>query len=220
MKKSPLSVEKLRKTIAALKPIGLINYSLSELKNLSPQQKGSITRKYNKLRHFVDHPKEFTIKKTTTKTGKKFKAAGYVTSKTNRVLIPLKGNDSATFRGDQIKFKKGKRTETVYLSGDVKEMAKNIKKATAKKGGLVGFKIGENAIASTQFTNVKDLNNYLTNVMHPKFNTTKDKFKALVSLVQFDDAYIDYGETPDNGRKNAKKTSTKKAAKKNRGNRL
>ena len=188
MKKAPLSIDKLKKTIKSLSSIGILNYKASDIKNLSPQQKGAITKKYREYAHYINKPQDFSVKKVSANNKKLLKEAGYKTSNTNRALIPLKGNENVKLKKGELYFTKGERIERVYLSKNSDDLIRKIKSLEKKKGILIGIKIGENTVANARFLNIKDASNYVQNILIPKKRIeSEQEFRPLISMVEINE---------------------------------
>lgn len=178
------------KTIKALAPIGFINHTVKDLDNLSRHQKYRIALKYREFKYFIDKPKEFVIKQPAKDKLNGFKKTGFKVSKTGKLLVPLKGNTTVKIRGNGLEFSNSKngRKEIVFTAKDVQQFREQVRKAIIlheRQGGLFGFKIGDNAMASTLFVSADALNEYLINTMLPRMNISAEKFLPQISLVLY-----------------------------------
>lgn len=180
----------MQKTIKALRPLGFTNHSIADLKKLSRHQIYRLKLKFKEFKHYIEKPSEFAIKRPTKGSVKALKKTGFKVSPKGRALIPLKGNTSVKLSGSKLIFtdeKRGRR-ETVFTAYDVKNFRSQVQKAIKqhqKTGGLFGFKIGDNAMASSMFVNVEDMNKYLVDVMLPKMNISAEQFLPQISIVLF-----------------------------------
>jgi hypothetical protein len=163
-----------RETAKILKNYGVISYP--DIRNLSPQQKGWITRRAAEYAEIIAHPDAFHIAKVKPKTAETLKASGYKASATNKVFIPLKSAespgaqyDSAKIRQGKIIFKGGKITETVTpataanFHGKLSELANK----KLKNNQMLTVKIGDNASFNSRFQSYADLYKYLTKEFKP-----------------------------------------------------
>lgn len=184
----------MRKTIKALKPIGFTNHSIGDLKKLSRHQIYRLKLKYKEFKHYIDKPGEFSVKVPSKAAAKALKKTGFKVSAKGKALIPLKGNTSVKLSGSKLIFtdaKRGRR-EVVFTSSDVKNFRAQVQRAIKqhqKSGGLFGFKIGDNAMASSMFVNVEDMNKYLVEVMMPRMNLSAEQFLPQISIVLFNSKY-------------------------------
>lgn len=143
------------------------------------------------------------------------KASGIKVSKTLRAIVPLKGFDSATIRGEKIIFegrnkKMGKRikeTVTLAQSHDFHAKLKHLSKTKLKKNQYLTVKIGDNASFNNRFQNYADLFHYVNNVFTPKDKgQSKEKLMRHISIVEI--------ESKPNANPNPKtKTQNKKRGK-------
>jgi hypothetical protein len=163
-----------RETAKILKNYGVISYP--DIRSLSPQQKGWITRRASEYAQVIAHPDAFHIAKVGKTAAVELKASGYKVSKTRRAFIPLKSAehqgamyDSAKISKGKVIFKGGKITETVTpataanFHGKLSELASK----KLKNNQMLTVKIGDNASFNSRFQSYADLYKYLTKEFKP-----------------------------------------------------
>jgi len=164
-----------------LKKLGVVSYP--DLKTLSPQQKGWITRKAAEFKEVLKNPQNFAIRKVSKATAQELKGAGYKTTKTQKAIIPLHTAD--TGRMDSVKIQKGKLifkgqgiTEIVTPSNaaNFHQKIAELGKKKLKKNQMLTVKIGDNAPFKSRFDNVGELFHYLKNTFKP-IGTKGEKLK-------------------------------------------
>lgn len=162
---------------------------------LSRGQLTWVARMARENAQFLKRPEEFKVAKVAKSTAKAMKDSGIKVTKTNRALIPLKGFDSATVRGEKITFtgtnkKTGaKITEKVTLaqSGEFHAKLKHLSKTKLKKNQFITVKIGDNATFNNRFQNYADLFHYVQNVFTPKDRgQSKEKLLRYMSIVEIE----------------------------------
>lgn len=184
--------QKLKKTIAKLSAIGLINYTPTQ-----PLTKGQLTwviNRANKYAHLLKKPEDFKVAKVSKTTAKELKACGYDVTIKDRAIIPLKGFKSAKISRGKLKFDGvtpggAKITETVTLSTakDFYSKLEKLNKKKLKRNQYLTVKIGDNAEFKRKFTNYEDLYNYITYVFEPKDRgQTKAKIMRYMSIVELE----------------------------------
>lgn len=121
------------------------------------------------------------------------KASGIKVSKTLRAIIPLKGFDKATIKGEKIIFegsnkKTGtavKETVTLAQSHDFHSKLKRLAKTKLEKNQYLSVKIGDNASFNNRFQNYADLFHYVQNVFEPSDSgQSKEKLFRYMSIVE------------------------------------
>ena len=159
--------------------------------------KRKITRLWNKnfeldikpLKQYVLHTDQFVTKKLSKKATAVYIKSGFsFLPNTGKVLIPKKGFDEVTIKSGEIIYKKGKKTEHVYLGGDYEKL---LKKAQSLQKGLgrnqlLSFKVGENAASNTRYLSLADMNDYLKHVLYPRMGKMTPAKFAQISIVTVD----------------------------------
>ena len=155
-----------------LKKLGVVSYP--DLKSLSPQQKGWITRKAAEFKEVLKNPQNFAIRKVSKATAQELKGAGYKTTKTNKVAIPLHKTD--TGRMDSVKISRGKLifkgngiTEIVTPSNaaNFHDKVTELGKKKLKRNQYLTIKIGDNAPFQSRHSNLGELFYYIKNTFKP-----------------------------------------------------
>lgn len=108
----------LRNNARKLKALGLIDYDLR--RELTPGQKGNITRLAKQYSGAIDRPKEFVRRTVSKKTGKLLKESGYQSFKSKKTgkqvaVIPHNGASKVQIKNERIKKVFETHTETSLL---------------------------------------------------------------------------------------------------------
>ena len=166
------------------------------------------------LKQYIYHSDQFVTRKLNPKATETYIKSGFsVLPNSGKVLIPKKGFDSVSIRNSELVYKKGNKTEHVYLGGDYEQL---LAKAThlskgLKRNQLLSFKVGDNASSSTRYLSLADMHQYLTHVLIPRATHGKKEAKALfnqISIVTVENDMPSWMKRPS-----AKKSKAKKAKK-------
>ncbi len=154
-----------------------------------------VARQARENAQLLKRPDEFKVAKVSKSTAKAMKASGIKVSKTNKAIVPLKGFDKATIKGEKIIFEgrnkktgKGiKETVTLAQAHDFHAKLKHRSKTKLKKNQYLTVKIGDNASFNNRFQNYADLFHYVQNVFTPKDRgQSKEKLLRYMSIVEIE----------------------------------
>lgn len=133
-------------------------------RELSPQQKGAITRQYEKYRSIVNYPENYTVKQVKNSTAEKITiAAKKVKAEKGKtkLIIPIEKGQTVKIKKGNVIFTGGGFSEEVYPGGF--EFFKNAEKAFAKKlkkNEYITMRVGDNRPFSRIFKSMGELMNY------------------------------------------------------------
>ncbi len=177
-----------------LKSAGLID-KVPRAKDLTPQIKAQITRKYNQAtapgsfyKSVMARPKDYKIREVDAKTNAVLKKSGYLTPTKNKVIIPLRDGDekfkTVRIYKDHITFSREGKKEKVFLVGDPEAMLRKAAELAEgkKRNQLVSFKIGGAGVSNFVHESIESAREYLENVVLPRFYASaivKNKGKPL-----------------------------------------
>lgn len=199
-------------TIGKLNRLGLIDYKPGT--ELTRGQLTWVARQARENAQFLKRPEQFKVAQVAKATAKAMKASGIKVTKTGKAIVPLKGFDTATIKGEKIIFQgrnkktgKGiKETVTLAQAHDFHAKLKHLSKTKLKKNQYLTVKIGDNASFNSRFQNYADLFHYVKNVFIPKDKgASKEKLMRYMSIVEIESS------------PNAKAPKKKKAPKNKRG---
>jgi hypothetical protein len=193
LSKSAIKASQLKETIKKLHSVGLIDYKPGM--ELTRGQLTWVARQARENAQLLKRPDEFKVAKVSKSTAKAMKASGIKVSKTNKAIVPLKGFDKATIKGEKIIFEgrnkktgKGiKETVTLAQAHDFHAKLKHLSKTKLKKNQYLTVKIGDNASFNNRFQNYADLFHYVQNVFTPKDRgQSKEKLLRYMSIVEIE----------------------------------
>jgi hypothetical protein len=210
MPKSSKIVNFYQKVASDLKKLGVISYP--DTRNLSPQQKGWVTRRAAEYAQVLAKPENFHIAKVSKKTAAEFKGAGYKVTKTQKLIVPLHTSERGKFESAKISkgkiiFKAKGITETVTPSNAKNFHAKiaELSKKKLKNNQMLTVKIGDNASFNSRFDNINDLFKYLTTTFKPNGGKTAKDLSRYMSIVEVEKTGAAKNESSRNSRKPANK---------------
>ena len=154
-----------------------------------------VARQARENAQLLKRPEDFKVAMVSKSTAKAMKASGIKVSKTNKAIVPLKGFDKATIKGEKIIFEgrnkktgKGiKETVTLAQAHDFHAKLKHLSKTKLKKNQYLTVKIGDNASFNNRFQNYADLFHYVQNVFTPKDRgQSKEKLLRYMSIVEIE----------------------------------
>jgi hypothetical protein len=159
-----------------------------DLRSLTPQQKGAISRQYDKFRSIVEYPEQFQIVTVKNKTAKEITIAAKKVKKKNgktKLIIPVEKGQKVTIKNGHAVFSGGGFNEEVYKGGwDFFDNAKKVFSKKLKKGEYVTVRIGDNRPFSTTFTDLNSLLHYMQ--AWTPTDTQKEKLISHISITRLD----------------------------------
>lgn len=136
-----------------------------DLRKLTPQQKGAITRQFERYSSIVNHPDQFKILTVKRETAKQITVAAKkipIKNGKSKLIIPIEKGQTVKIKNNRAVFSGGQFEEEVYKGGwDFFDSAKEVFSKKLKNNEAVTVRIGDHRMFSRKFTDLQSLLNYM-----------------------------------------------------------